>query len=306
MPKKFFSVHSGKYVSGTDYEIVRPASLNVPKDHAVMFITESYLEKKTVFDRVNGCLIFWPERWEIPAWAAEQNAFCPCKNPRVAYCRFFSENQITGLPVPDEIEMVRGAWIAKTARIGRGTTVFPGAYIGGEVMIGEDCYIGAGVTIIGRVLIGDRVCIRENTVLGADGLSTDRDETGRPTTMPQFGGIVIENDVKIGANSVIARGAIDDTVLHQGCKIDNLTFVSHNVSVGEESFVVGSTLLFGSASVGRQAQVSGGCVVGNYVHIGERSLLGMGSVANKSIPENVIAYGNPARPVRKRFEETDS
>ena len=299
----FFSVDSGKYVPGTNYRITRPASLNNPKDHAVMFISEGYYEKTDVFNTVEQCLVFWPQNWEVPTEAAQKNAFVPCENPRVAYCDFFRQNHITGLISPDEVEVNNGAWIAKTAEIGSGTTVFPGVYIGGQVRIGQDCYIGAGARLLGNVSIGDRVCIRENTVIGADGLTTDRDEHGHPVGMPQFGGVIIEDDVQIGANCVVARGAIDDTILRKGCKIDNLTFVSHNVVVDEESFVVGMTLLFGSSSVGRQAQVSGGCVVGNYVHIGERSLLGMGAVANKSIPGNTIAYGNPAKPIRKRYEE---
>jgi len=300
---EFFSVNSSKYVPGTGYRITKPASLNNPKNNAVMFISERYPEKKSAFDAVEQCLIFWPSCWDLPSKASTRNAFLPCTNPRVAYCEFFAENQIDGLCPPDETVFVNGAWIAKTAKIGKDTIIFPGAYIGGQVTIGDNCYIGAGAKIIGRCQIGNRVRIRENAVIGADGLSTDRDEYGHPRTMPQFGNVIIEDDVQIGANSVIARGAIDSTILHKGCKIDNLVFISHNVCVDEESFIVGMTLLFGSSSVGQRAQISGGCVVGNYVHIGNRSLLGMGSTANKTIPENTIAYGSPAKPIRNRCEE---
>lgn len=299
----FFEVSTSEYVADTDYLVTRPASINHPKDHAVMFITNEYPEHRDAFLSVSQCLIFWPEEWEVPAEISKQHAVVPSRDPHLAYCKFYVDHGITGLCEPDEFEIVNGAYIAKTAKIGKNTTIFPGVYIGGQVIIGDNCYIGAGVKIVGRVTIGNRVWIRENTVIGSDALTTDRDGDGHPITMPQFGGVVIEDDVIIDACAVVLRGAIDDTVLHRGCKISNLVLVSHNVSIGEESFVIAVTHMFGSSSVGKQAQVSGGCVVGNYVHIGDRALLGMGAVANKDIPENMIAYGNPAKPVRKHYPD---
>lgn len=301
--REFFRVNSNEYVPETNYWIVCPASIKHPKNHAVMFVTKNYPQYKYVFSEVSGCLVFWPQEWEIPEVVSKKHAVVPCENPHLEYCRFFSKNKITNLPQPEDGEYINGAFIAKKAKVGEGVTIFPNAYIGGDVVIGDNCYIGTGVKIVGKVRIGRNVVIRENTVIGSDGLSTDRDENGHPITMPQFGGVVIEDDVQIGANAAIMRGAIDDTIISQGCKIDNMVFVSHNALIGEESFVVGMSLLFGSASVGKQAQISGGCMVGNYVHIGDSSLLGMGSVATRSIPDGSIAYGTPAKPMRKRFEE---
>lgn len=268
-----------------------------------MFISKNYPQYKDVFFSVSQCLIFWPTEWEIPPEIAEKNAVVPCEDPHLAYGRFFAAHQINGLYKPEPFRFVNGAFIAETAKIGRDTTIFPGVYIGGDVTIGDHCFVGAGVKIVGRVQIGNRVWIRENTVIGTDGLSTDRDEDWHPVEIPQFGGVVIEDDVKIGANTVIQRGAIDDTVLQKGCKIDGQAFIAHNVQIGREAFIVGETFLLGSASVGEQSQISAGCIFGNYVHAGSHTLVGMGSVATKSIPDNYVAYGTPAKPVRKRFEE---
>ena len=296
---RFFCVNTGDEVPGTDYWVTRPASIIRPKDHAVMFITEEHSESRAVFEGVSGCLVFWPDVWEVPETVSEKNAVFPCKNPHLEYCRFFRRHGITGLYMPEETYERNGSHIGKTAVIGEGTVIFPGCYIGGEVTIGKDCYIGPGVKMLGRVRIGDRVWIRENTSVGMDGMTTDRDGDGRPVPMPHFGDVVIEDDVRIGANVVIHRGAIDNTLLRRGCRIDSLCLVSHNATVGEESIVVGMSILFGSASVGRQAHVSGGCMVGNYVYIGDRASVGMGSVVTRDIPDGWIAYGVPAKSVRE-------
>lgn len=300
---EFFRVNTREYQPDTDYWVTRPASINHPKNHSVMFITKNYPQYQNIFFSVSQCLIFWPSEWEIPAEIAGKNAVIPCENPHLAYGEFFAAHHITGLYQPELYRIINGAFIAEKAKIGEDTTIFPGVYIGGDVIIGDHCFIGAGVKIVGRVRIGNRVWIRENTVIGTDGLSTDRDGDGHPVEIPQFGGVIIEDDVKIGANVVIARGAIDNTVLAKGCKIDNMSFVSHNVKIGEESFVVGMTIMFGSSSVGQQAQISGGCALGNYTHVGSYSLVGIGSVVTKDIPDNRVAYGTPAKPIRKRFEE---
>lgn len=299
----FFHINSNEYAANTNYWITRPASINHPKDSSVMFISKNFPQYKDVFFSVSKCLIFWPVEWDIPSEIAKKNAVIPCENPHLAYGKFFEIHHITGLYQPESFQVIDGAFIAETAKIGRDTTIFPGVYIGGNVIIGDRCFIGAGVKIVGRVRIGNRVWIRENTVIGTDGLSTDRDKNGHPVEIPQFGGVIIEDDVKIGANTVIQRGAIDDTVLQKGCKIDGQAFIAHNVQVGQETFVVGETFLLGSASVGKQSQISANCVFGNYVHAGDRTLVGMGSVVTKDIPDDCVAYGSPAKPIRKRFEK---
>lgn len=109
------------------------------------------------------------------------------------------------LPLPSEYEVINGAHIEIGAVIGKNCVIFPGVYIGKDVIIGDDVYIASGVKLVGSVTIGDHVVIRDNTVIGADGLTTSRDDNGEAITIPQFGGVSIEDDVQIGANVVIAR-----------------------------------------------------------------------------------------------------
>lgn len=295
MWKEFFKVSLKKYGASEEKYVYRPASLNMPKDEAVMFITEGFLQKKHAFECCENCLVFWPDPVPVPDNIEKRHTIVLCKNPHVRYCEFYRENNITYLPKKENMNCIDGAWISPEAVIGENANIFPGAYIGGETKIGNNVYIGSGVRLIGNILIGDNVVIRENTVIGADGLSTDRDKDGKAVTMPQFGGVVIENDVKIGANVTIGRGAIDNTIIHSGCKIDNNCFISHNVDLGEDTFVVGETIMFGSSSTGKQVYISGNSTIRNGIHIGDRALVGMGSVVVNDIEIGSIVKGNPAK-----------
>lgn len=293
--KRYFSICVSKYEHSKLFEVVRPASLDNPKNNAVMFITEQYMSKAERLYDISECLVFWPENIEIPDPLAKAHAIVKCENPHNEYCRFFRDNSIAYLPPKEAMSFTEGAWIAEKAILGSNVTIMPGAYIGGGCTIGNNVYIGCGTKIVGEVTIGNDVVIRENTVIGADGLTTDREIDGSAITMPQFGSVIIEDAVQIGANTVIARGAIDETRICRGAKIDNACFISHNVTVGEDSFIVGETIMFGSSSSGKQSMISGNSTIRNGVVVGEHALVGMGSVVVKSVSEGAVVKGNPAK-----------
>lgn len=293
--KKIFKVNVSNYVKGRDFFVYYPASLDKPINNSVMMVTKGFINRIGSLERVHNCLIFWYEDATVIEEISNKHAIVKCVNPHLEYCRFFQTNRISNNPKISDYELKNGAYIGKGAAIGEGATIFPNVYIGSEVTIGRNVFIGSGTRILGKVTIGNDVVIRENTVIGADGLSADRDENGKAVTMPQFGGVVIEDDVQIGANTVVGRGAIDDTVICCGSKIDNCCFISHNVRLGSDTFVVGESIMFGSSSTGEQAYISGNATIRNGIHIGAKSTVGMGSVVTKSVPDNVVVAGNPAR-----------
>ncbi len=293
--KEYFRVNASKYVSEKNFDVVRPASLNIPKDNAVMFIGEQYMDRSQALLNCSNCLVFWPDSVDLPKDIKSRHAIVLCEKPRINYCRFFAENNITYYPAFEDFEIVNGAYICKTAQIGKNCRIQPGAYIGGEVELGDNCYIGTGARLVGEIHGGNNLVIRENSVIGADGLSTDRDVDGKALTMPQFGGVVLEDNVQIGALTVIARGAIDNTVIKRGSKVDNSAFISHNVVLGEDTFVVGETIMFGSSSTGNQAFISGNSTIRDGRRIGEKSIVGMGSVVVKNVEDGTVVKGNPAK-----------
>ena len=294
--KQYFKVNVNKYVPEFDFEVYRPASLNCPKDYAVTFLTSKNYDKNAVFERCEKCLIFWPQEKEIPREIMTKgHAFVLCENPHLRFCEFFAENHIDNTPKAEKVNLINGAYISPKAKIGENVIIQPGAYISDETVIGNNTYIGCGVKIIGEAVIGKNVIIRENTVIGADGLTTDRNTEGKPVKMPQFGGVIIEDNVTIGANTVIARGAIDNTVIGEETSIDNCVFVSHNVQIGKRVFIVGESILFGSSIVEDNAFISGNVTIRNGMKIGKNSMVGMGAVVVNNVASETTVKGNPAK-----------
>ena len=293
--KEFFCVDASKYDITKQFKVVRPASLSNPRDNAVLFVTEGFLKYWEAVLSVKECIVIWPENHPVPEELAKKHAVILSKEPRYGFANFFYENKITYNTMPKSYRMENGAMICEGAKIGEGTIIFPGAYVDSDVEIGKNCYIASGVRIVGNVQIGDDCIIRENTVIGSDGLTTRRNENGEIITIPQFGGVIIENNVQIGANSVVCKGAIDNTIIGTGSRIDNCSFISHNVKMGKDTIVVGEVLMMGSSSTGERAYLSGNVVVRDGVSIGNDAFVGMGSVVTKDVPDGVTVKGSPAK-----------
>lgn len=293
--KEYFCINVSKYDSSKNYNVVRPSSLSNPKNNSVMFVTEGFMAHwKSVLD-VEECLVIWPESVAVPEELSAKHTVLLSPEPRYGFAQFFYDNNVTYNTSPKPFETVNGAYICNGAKIGANTVIFPGVYIDSDVTIGDNCYIASGVRIVGHVVIGNDCIIRENTVIGSDGLTTRRDATGKVITIPQFGGVCIEDNVQIGANSVVCKGAIDDTVIGSGTRIDNETFISHNVHIGKDTLVVGETLMMGSSSTGDRVFISGNSVIRDGVRIGDDAFIGMGAVVVKPVPEKAIVKGNPAK-----------
>ena len=292
--EKLFSINIEKYDSSKNFNVYWPSSLDNPKDNSVMFVNNANAHRKDKLEFVKECIVFIPESLELSDAVSTRNLLIRSDDPRRAYSHFFEENHICNLPKKEKCIEIDGALISESAVIGSGTVIMPFAFVGGEVSIGNNCYIGSGSRLVGEINIGNNVVIRENTVIGADGMSTDRYSDGKAATMPQFGGVIIEDDVQIGANCVIARGAIDSTIIKRGSKLDNSTFISHNVTIGEDTFIVGETIMFGGSSTGNRVYISGNSTIRNKVSIGDEAFIGMGAVVTKDVCAGKTVLGNPA------------
>ena len=191
--------------------------------------------------------------------------------------------------------------------IGERTTIGPNCVIGSGVRIGSHCTIKSSVTIYPRTELGDRVIVHSGAVLGSDGFGYVRDRTtGEYEKFPQIGRLVIGNDVEIGANSTIDRGALDETVIGDGVKIDNLVHIGHNVSVGKNVVIAAQTGISGSAVIEDNVVVAGQVGIADHVRIEEGAILGAqcGIPSNKVIRgKGILFWGTPARPIREYLKE---
>jgi UDP-3-O-[3-hydroxymyristoyl] glucosamine N-acyltransferase len=203
------------------------------------------------------------------------------------------------------------AVIEEGARIGARTRIEAGAVVGRGVRIGEDCRIYPRAVIYAGATLGDRVVVHAGAVLGADGFGYVRDAaTGAYTQFPQQGTLVIEDDVEVGANSTIDRGALRETIIRRGTKIDNLVHVGHNCDIGEDVILVALTGISGSSSVGKGAVIAGQVGIGDHAHVGPGVILGGQAgvlsgktVTNEGLKPGTVLWGTPARPLKQVLRE---
>jgi UDP-3-O-[3-hydroxymyristoyl] glucosamine N-acyltransferase len=197
--------------------------------------------------------------------------------------------------------------VAEHAEIGESTRISAGCVIGRGVKIGGACEIYPNVTIYAGTTTGNRVIVHAGAVLGSDGFGYVRDgKTGRYEKFPQVGRLVIEDDVEIGANATIDRGALDETRIRRGVKIDNLVHVGHNCTIGEDVVIAAQTGISGSVVIENGVVCGGQVGIADHVRICEGVIVG----AQGGIPSNkilrgkgVVFWGTPARPIREYLKQ---
>ena len=188
------------------------------------------------------------------------------------------------------------AVIEAGARIGPRARVSPLVYVGPGVEIGEECSVGPQVALLAGVRLGRRVLVHPGAVLGADGFGFAFDGA-QHRKIPQTGGVVIEDDVEIGANTTIDRATFGDTVVRRGTKIDNLVQIGHNVEVGEHSILVSQVGVSGSSRLGRGVVLAGQVGVADHVTVGDGTLVGAQAGVPSDLPPGGKFLGSPARPM---------
>jgi UDP-3-O-[3-hydroxymyristoyl] glucosamine N-acyltransferase len=193
--------------------------------------------------------------------------------------------------------------IGEDAHIGESTRIGAGSVIGARVSIGRNGDLYPNVTVYPGVRLGNRVIVHAGAVLGSDGFGYVRDQvTGRYEKFPQIGRLEIEDDVEIGANTTIDRGALDVTRIGRGAKIDNLVHIGHNCQIGEDVVIAAQTGLSGSITIEKNVVLGGQVGIGEHARIEEGVMLGGqgGVLPNKVLRGKGIAFwGTPAKPVRE-------
>ncbi len=237
-----------------------------------------------------------------------------CDNPHLAYARICAHMQ----PVPKSLAgQHQTAWVSDsavvdaTAWIGPGVVIEDEANIGPDVHVGPGCVVATGVTIgagsklianvtlCHGVTLGERVLVHPGAVIGSDGFGL-ADDNGTWVKVPQLGSVSIGCDVEIGANTTIDRGALRDTVISDGVKLDNQIQIAHNVEVGENTAMAACTGIAGSTRIGKNSTIGGGVVVVGHLEFADNVHFSADTLVTRSFQEPGYYSGNlPAMPNRE-------
>jgi UDP-3-O-[3-hydroxymyristoyl] glucosamine N-acyltransferase len=231
-------------------------------------------------------------------------------NARIAFAKavalFFPEKKFAAGMHPTAV-IAKSATIDPTAhvgphcsvgervKIGANSVLQGGNFIGDDSKIGDDVNLFPSVTIYPRTEIGNRVRIHSGTVIGSDGFGYVLD-AGAHRKIPQIGNVIIGDDVEIGSNVSVDRGALGSTIIGRGTKIDNLVQVAHNVEIGEHSILVGQAGIAGSSKLGKYVVLAGQAGIGPHLKIGNQVIVGGQSGVMHDIPDGGKWFGSPAQP----------
>jgi UDP-3-O-[3-hydroxymyristoyl] glucosamine N-acyltransferase len=244
-------------------------------------------------------------------------------HPKLAFARaaeFLRDDISSNAPARHPAAVIHeSAVLASGVRIDARSVIGADVHIGAQTRIGAGCAITAGVkigagceiypnaTIYPNTTLGNRVIVHSGAVLGSDGFGYVRDrQTGHYTKFPQVGHLVIEDDVEIGANATIDRGALDETRIGRGAKIDNLVHIGHNCQIGEDVVIAAQTGLSGSIVIENGVILGGQVGIGEHATIGEGVMLGGqgGVLPNKILRGKGVAFwGTPAQPLREYLKQ---
>jgi UDP-3-O-[3-hydroxymyristoyl] glucosamine N-acyltransferase len=214
---------------------------------------------------------------------------------------YIGENSVTGNNI------YRGAfsYIGSKVKIGDNVKIHPHVYIGDDVVIGSNSIIHAGVKIYSGTRIGNNCVLHSGAVLGSDGFGFAPQEDGTYKTIPQLGNVILEDNITIGANTVIDCATLfgDSTIIHQGVKLDNLIQIAHNVEIGKNTVIAAQTGVSGSTKIGDNCVLAGQVGLAGHLIIANNTSFGAQAGISKSIKdEGMKMIGSPAFDVKEYFK----
>jgi UDP-3-O-[3-hydroxymyristoyl] glucosamine N-acyltransferase len=186
--------------------------------------------------------------------------------------------------------------------VGAGSIVGAYCYLGHESKLGEHCLLHPRVTIASRCVVGNRVILHSGVVLGSDGFGFEW-TGGRHVKIPQVGIVQVDDDVEIGANTTVDRARFGRNWIQEGCKIDNLVQVAHNVVVGKHTLLVAQAGISGSTQLGARVTLAGQVGVAGHLQIGDGAVVSAQSGVSKSLPGAALYMGSPAQPAQEFREQ---
>jgi UDP-3-O-[3-hydroxymyristoyl] glucosamine N-acyltransferase len=292
-----------------DLAIHQAAPLNRADARGIAFIADKKYLADLKASGAGACFVPEALAGEVPegcaavvaarpqaAWAMAANALHrPIRQP--AGSEFIDPSA----ELEQGVVLAPGVVIGPGVRIGAETSIGAGAVIGPGVSIGRRCRIGPRA-VVGFALIGDGVALYSGSVIGEAGFGATGGESG-VVDIPQLGRVILQDNVTIGANSCVDRGAWDDTVVGENTKVDNLVHIAHNTRVGRNCVMAAYVGISGSVTIGDGVAFGGRAGVADHVTIGSGASIGAGAGVLRDVPAGEVWSGYPAKPVREWMKE---
>lgn len=197
--------------------------------------------------------------------------------------------------INQNVEVGAFSVVSDTAKIGEGTRLLGHVFIGKNVTIGKNCILYPGVKIYADCIIGDNCILHSNAIVGSDGFGFAPLKDGTFKKIPQIGNVIIEDEVEIGANTVVDRATMGSTLIRKGVKLDNLIQVAHNVEIGKNTVIAAQAGIAGSTNIGENCQIGGQAGIVGHLNIADRTLIQAQSGLTKTVKKTDTKwYGSPA------------
>ncbi len=267
-------------------EVTRVNTLELAQPGELSFLSNQKYARQITTTRASAVIVG-------PSETSDRVALLRAKDPYFAFQQAvvtlhgYRQHPFTGVHP--------AAHVDPTAEIGPETIVYPGAFIGPRVKIGRECIIYPNAAIYDECVLGDRVIIHAGAVIGADGYGYAFHD-GVHNKIPQIGNVVLEDDVEIGANSVVARGAIGSTTIGKGSKLDAQVMVGHGVKIGPHSLLVAQVGISGSTTIGHHATIAGQVGIAGHLKIGNAVTIAAQSGVMSDVEDKEVLMGAPAMP----------
>ncbi|MDH5572647.1 MAG: UDP-3-O-(3-hydroxymyristoyl)glucosamine N-acyltransferase [Gammaproteobacteria bacterium] len=304
---------NARVVGDENIKISTVNALTEARSGEISFLSDKKLLKQLDTTKASAVLISETNAENCPVTAIIVD------KPYVAYARvtallypaFKNAQGIHPSAVIDPTASVdKSAWIGPcsvieaNATIAAGVQIGAGCVIGRGSQIGKDSQLAGNVSVMHHCFIGERALIHSGVVIGADGFG-QADAGDHWVKIPQLGRVIIGNDVEIGANSCVDRGAIKDTIIGDGCRLDNMIQIAHNVHVGAHSVIAAQSGIAGSTTIGQHCIIAGHVGIAGHITITNNVVLAGGAMARQDIKEpGVYASGSPLEPIKSWYKNS--
>jgi len=292
------------YKISKDIQINNVSAIKNPKNHSLIFTKKWSKEIEDRLLDINHSLILIKKNdTKINDNITKNNECIFVDNPRLEYAIIL--NYILSKQTKKDRhykELKNRVIIGENVNIGKETTIEPFVFIDHDVLIGDNCILKSGVRICNNVLIGNHVSIGQNSVIGAPGFGIEKDNDNKLIRIPHLGGVIIGNNIEIGALTTVSSGTIEPTIIENNVMIDNHVHISHNVHIKENCIITACSEISGSVCIGKNTWLGPNCSIINGITIGENVIVGMGAVVRKSTKDNVVVAGKAARQFTKPID----